>query len=120
MVETNGPDHTSLSLPEHSIANHPSNQTEGNGRTSSGGDSDLVGSSQGNTERIGETATKIIKQLLKSKTVRVAIVQAIVGIIVVLQANSAEFKSLGFVTVAKTALDIYLRMNTTIPVQEIK
>lgn len=105
---------------EHRIADHSPSEAEGNRRTGSSGDANLVGSSEGNSGSSNQNTIKVIKQLLKSKTIRVALVQAAVGIIIALQSNSAEFKSLGILTTAKTVLDIYLRMNTTISVQEIK
>lgn len=59
----------------------------------------------------------MIKQLLKSRTVRVAIGQAVVGLIIAAQASSPEFKSVGWITFAKSLVDGYLRMLTTEPIE---
>lgn len=56
-----------------------------------------------------------IIQALKSKTVRIAIVQAVLGIAIVVL---TEADMVGYATLLKSALDIWLRSVTTVPLSD--
>lgn len=53
---------------------------------------------------------KIIKQALKSKTIRIALLQAIIGFVIILQ---SEYDAVGGIVMVKSVLDMMLRSWTT-------
>jgi hypothetical protein len=57
-----------------------------------------------------------MKPLLKSKTVWVAIAQAIISVLIVV---NSELDAIGYVGVAKSALDIFLRYLTVAKITKI-
>jgi hypothetical protein len=57
------------------------------------------------------------KKLLQSKTFYVAVIQAIIGIVVVFTSTYPELQAVGGVAVAKSILDILLRTLTSMPIK---
>ena len=56
-----------------------------------------------------------MEKLLKSRTIRLAFVQALTGFLVVV---FTELDMVGYVTLVKSVADVYLRLDTTAPVGE--
>lgn len=52
------------------------------------------------------------KSVFASKTIWLAIAQGVAGVLVVLMANPS-FHPAGWLVIVKSAIDFYLRMNTT-------
>ena len=53
------------------------------------------------------------KDWYKSKTLWIAVVQALAGIWAVVEMENPEVKTLGAVAIVKSAIDWYLRLNTS-------
>ncbi len=58
----------------------------------------------------------LLKRALTSRTVRVAIVQAVVGVLAAVAAMDPATKTVGWIALAKSVLDVLLRLDTTAPV----
>lgn len=54
----------------------------------------------------------MVKKVFKSRTVWLAIAQAIAGILAVILAENPELATVGSIVIAKAALDFVLRMDT--------
>lgn len=54
------------------------------------------------------------KKWYESKTILLAIAQGIIGVLVVLESN---YPSVGWVAIAKSVVDFYVRYNTSQPIQ---
>ena len=54
-----------------------------------------------------------MKKIYQSKTVMLAVAQAIVGILAVVLVEMPEVDTLGVIAIAKSMLDVYLRTITT-------
>lgn len=57
-----------------------------------------------------------MKALIESKQFWVAVVQAIVGVIVVFSSAYPALDTVGVLAIVKSMLDIWLRMNTSQPI----
>jgi len=55
-----------------------------------------------------------IKQLLKSRTVIVAILQAVAGAVLIL---NAEYPTIGILMTVKSVVDVILRVITSLPIK---
>ena len=54
--------------------------------------------------------TNILKKALRSKTIRLSLLQALIGLVVIFQ---TDFPAVGGIAMAKSMLDIYIRTLTT-------
>lgn len=57
----------------------------------------------------------MLKKVIKSKTIQIALLQAIIGIVVIFQ---TEFNTIGGFAIAKSVLDMVLRSVTTKPLSD--
>jgi hypothetical protein len=57
-----------------------------------------------------------MKSILKSRTFWLAVIQGVVGVLVVIQSSAPELDSFGYLAVLKSVLDVLLRMDTDTPV----
>lgn len=57
------------------------------------------------------------KKLLQSKTFWLAIIQAVIGIVVVFTTAYPELQAVGSIAIAKSLLDILLRTVTQMPIK---
>ena len=57
----------------------------------------------------------ILKKLWRSKTVKLALAQAVAGILV---AVLTEYNEVGAIAVVKSAMDVFLRMETTESIED--
>jgi hypothetical protein len=57
------------------------------------------------------------KKLLQSKTFWVAVIQAVIGIVVVFTSTYPELQAVGSIAVAKSILDVILRVLTQYPIK---
>ena len=58
-----------------------------------------------------------MKKWYQSKTILLAIAQAIFGVLMVFSQEYPELKDVGVIAIIKSVLDIYIRMETTSAVQ---
>lgn len=61
---------------------------------------------------------ELIRRALSSRTVRVAIIQAIVGVLGALATMDPALKTVGWLAFVKSIADVLLRLDTTAPVGE--
>lgn len=56
--------------------------------------------------------TKPVKELWKSRTIRLAVLQSIAGILAVLFAEDPSLVNIGWLATAKSVIDFFLRIDT--------
>lgn len=61
---------------------------------------------------------KYIKQLLKSKTVLLALAQGVVGVLMAVSSQLGDMNLLGYAMICKTIADILLRAITVSPISK--
>lgn len=61
---------------------------------------------------------EILKKILKSRTVKTALLQAVVGILLIVQAEKPELDFAGITAVIKSIYDIALRLDTKTSILE--
>lgn len=64
----------------------------------------------------GGEVIETVKQYLRSKTVRVAVAQAVAGIIMAIVASDPKLQAVGAGAIIKSVIDVFLRSITSEPV----